>query len=614
MVTIGGKADSSLIAAATAAAKVDQPVSTAKITEARVQQYGSFMEAMGKVYDNEKAKIEAERKPMEDAMTNILAKQADGTLEDIEIEGIQSYIDGKREELKKLPKGKKGEAQRQKLLADLNKFYNSYEVGNVENLKRAKFIDAGEYDAYNMGGVIKSTGKTISPDQALNLFKKLGKQDYYFEVDDNERSYGIELDDGSYFTVKQSDLKGIFKTKNKDAIAAFDALEAYALTLGQAEGSIFDLTEFRTNIKEQVFKSESGFSTIIKTPQKGNTKSYYEALHKEQGFMTAEMFSTLGELDPKLLEEYDVNKSGDLDAGDFTNEENYKKLISTLTDPTDPNFNRELAYNFAADWHTGSAMQANFDMGRKILKGKSGGGGGGGGFKKETKDERTQRLLNTYVGDELFPVSFPDANNIIAAWEAGKLEDLDLPVVAGKNWTIQSKQQGGKTTFDLVDVNTSETLFTIDPSQGNKGLTQLLNKFGTSGQTVKDFRLKMSEVDFTDIKYGAPTTKKYLLATMPLDEIGNLLDIEGKRKTKDVAVDLQNLFQKEMPLGDSEIKVTAIGARGRNIAITLDGIQVGKYNVNQSRPIDIYSDIMKKLGYEIDYDEQGGDDAWIKKQ
>jgi len=371
MVTIGGKADSSLIAAATAAAKVDQPVSTAKITEARVQQYGSFMEAMGKIYDNEKAKIEAERKPMEDAMTNILAKQADGTLEDMEIEGIQSYIDGKREELKKLPKGKKGEAERQKLLADLNKFYSSYEVGNVENQTRATLIDAGEYDAYNMGGVIKSTGKTISPDQALNLFKKLGEQDYYFEVDDNERSYYVELDDGSYFTVKQSDLKGIFKTQNKDAIAQFEAIHSYALTLGQAKGSNFDPTEFRNNIKNNAFKSDSGFSTIIKTPQKGNTKSYYEALHKEQGFMTAEMFSTLGELDPKLLEEYDVNKSGDLDAGDFTNEENYKKLISTLTDPTDPNFNRELAYNFAADWHTGSAMQANFDMGRKILKGKS---------------------------------------------------------------------------------------------------------------------------------------------------------------------------------------------------------------------------------------------------
>ncbi len=372
MVTIGGKADSSLIAAATAAAKVDQPVSTAKITEARVQQYGSFMEAMGKVYDNEKAKIEAERKPMEDAMTNILAKQADGTLKDMEIEGIQYYIDDKREELKKLPKGKKGEAERQKLLADLNKFYSSYEVGNVENQTRATLIDAGEYDAYNMGGVIKSTGKTISPDQALNLFKKLGEQDYDFSVDDNERSYDIKLDDGSYFTVKQSDLKGIFKTKNKDAIAAFEVIHSYALTLGQAKGSNFDPTEFRNNIKNNVFKSDGGFSTIIKIPQKGNTKSYYEALHKEQGFMTAEMFSILGELDPKLLKEYDVNKSGDLDAGDFTNEENYKKLIIALTEPTDPSFNRELAYNFAADWHTGSAMQSNFDMGRDILKGKGG--------------------------------------------------------------------------------------------------------------------------------------------------------------------------------------------------------------------------------------------------
>jgi len=473
MVTIGGKADSSLIAAATAAAKVDQPASTVKITEARVQQYGSFMEAMGKIYDKEKAKIEAERKPMEDAFTNILAKQADGTLKDMEIEGIQSYIDGKREEYKKLPTGKKGEAGRQKLVADLNKFYNSYEVGNVENQTRATLIDAGEYDAYNMGGVIKSTGKTISPDQALNLFKKLGEQDYYFEVDDNERSYSVELDDGSYFTVKQSDLKGIFKTKNNDAIAAFDALEAYALTLGQAKGSIFDLTEFRTNIKEQVFKSESGFSTIIKTPQKGNTKSYYEALHKEQGFMTAEMFSTLGKLDPKLLEEYDVNKSGDLDAGDFTNEENYKKLISTLTDPTDPNFNRELAYNFAADWHTGSAMQANFDMGRKILKGKSGGG----------NDNVTKFPWGNSIGTSK-PVE-----NVISWWQGDiPASDIKFP---NKDEIYFDKDSNQWIFYDASFVNPQTNIkgtdIPIDTGSGNGvGLDFIIQAIGNNSSQFKD--------------------------------------------------------------------------------------------------------------------------------
>ena len=475
MVTIGGKADSSLIAAATAAAKVDQPVSTAKITEARVQQYGSFMEAMGKVYDNEKAKIEAERKPMEDAMTNILAMQSDGTLKDMEIEGIQSYIDGKREELKKLPKGKKGEAQRQKLLADLNKFYNSYEVGNVENQTRAKFIGAGEYDAYNMGGVIKSTGEKISPDQALNLFKKLGEQDYYFSVDDNERSYSVRLDDGSSFTVKQSDLKGIFKTKNNDAIAAFEALEAYALTLGQAKGSNFDLTEFRKNIRDKVFKSESGFSTIIKTPQKGNTKSYYEALHKEQGFMTAEMFSTLGKLDPKLLEEYDVNKSGDLDAGDFTNEENYKKLISTLTDPTDPNFNRELAYNFAADWHTGSAMKANFDMGRNILNAKGGGGGGGGGG-------------NKFPWGNSIGTSKP-VENVISWWQ-GDIPAGDIKF-SNKDEIYFDKDSNQWIFYDASFVNPNTNVkgtdIPIDTGSGNGvGLDFIIQAVGNNSSQFKD--------------------------------------------------------------------------------------------------------------------------------
>ena len=362
-ITIAGKADNTLVKMSALAEMADKPADTSAVSDAVLESYGQFMIGMGTIYDTEMAKLEAEKKPLEDVFGKVVSEISNGTYTNEEITQVQDYIDQLREQYKAIPRGKKGETQRQQLQARINKFYNSYEAGGGENLTYAQLIANGEYDANNMEGFVKD--RRVSNAESMEIFNKLGSKDYQLSFENDEKNYRIKLKSGETITVGQSELSGIFATDQPDAEGNYDTIDAFYKTLGQAEGSVWDPNEASNNIQKKVFTTDGAFSYIIKRNQGAALMSFHEALHKEQGFMTAEMFSTLGELDPKLLEKYDINDTPGLDAGDFQNEENYKKLISTLTNTKDPDFNRKLAYKFAADWHAGK-MKDSFGAGEKM--------------------------------------------------------------------------------------------------------------------------------------------------------------------------------------------------------------------------------------------------------
>ena len=73
--------------------------------------------------------MEAEKKPLEDVFGKVISEVSNGTYTNEEITQVQGYIDQLREQYKAIPRGKKGETQRQQLQARINKFYNSYEAG-----------------------------------------------------------------------------------------------------------------------------------------------------------------------------------------------------------------------------------------------------------------------------------------------------------------------------------------------------------------------------------------------------------------------------------------------------------------------------------------------------
>ena len=585
-ITIAGKADNTLVKMSALAETADKPADTSAVSDALLESYGQFMIGMGTIYDNEMAKLEAEKKPLEDVFGKVISEVSNGTYTNEEITQVQGYIDQLREQYKAIPRGKKGETQRQQLQARINKFYNSYEAGGGENLTYAQLIANGEYDANNMEGFIK--GRRISNAESMEIFNKLGSKDYQLSFENDEKNYRIKLKSGETITVAQSELSGIFATNQPDAEGNYDTIDAFYKTLGQAEGSVWDPNEASNNIQKKVFTTDGAFAYIIKRAQGSATMSFHEALHKEQGFMTAEMFKTLGEIDPKLLEKYDTDGDGDLDAGDFQNPENYKKLISTLTNTKDPDFNRKWAYKFAADWHAGK-MKDSFDAGYKRRK-----QGTTGLTVAEKRELERQRLLKQYgLGDKL-PEDFGDANTIINAWESDEFDGFKLP---GGNHVITSKEEGGQVIYNLTNIKTgdSELEFTGD----NEGLKVLLEKFGKSGQTPKDWNAAKNELYASDgwdkITFGSKTT-----VDPKSEEVKTKLSVNVTKSTKAVSKDLTQYFNRTLPIpkdanGNSTLKITAFGMRGKRIKVTLGGVEVGKYNVNKDIGATILEDLQKEI-------------------
>ena len=573
-ITIAGKADNTLVKMSALAEMADKPADTSAVSDALLESYGQFMIGMGTIYDNEMAKLEAEKKPLEDVFGKVISEVSNGTYTNEEITQVQGYIDQLREQYKAIPRGKKGETQRQQLQARINKFYNSYEAGGGENLTYAQLIANGEYDANNMEGFIK--GRRISNAESMEIFNKLGSKDYQLSFENDEKNYRIKLKTGETINVAQSELSGIFATDQPDAEGNYDTIDAFYKTLGQAEGSVWDATEASNNIQKKVFTTDGAFAYIIKRAQGSATMSFHEALHKEQGFMTAEMFSTLGKLDPKLLEKYDTDGDGDLDAGDFQNPENYKKLISTLTNTKDPDFNRKWAYKFAADWHAGK-MKDSFDAGYKRRK-----QGTTELTVAEKRELERQRLLKQYgLGDKL-PEDFGDANRIINAWESDEFDGFKLP---GGNHVITSKEEGGQVIYNLTNIKTgdSELEFTGD----NEGLKVLLEKFGKTGQTPKDWNAAKNELYASDgwdkITFGSKTT-----VDPKSEEVKTKLSVNVTKSTKAVSKDLTQYFNRTLPIpkdanGNSTLK------------ITLGGVEVGKYNVNKDIGATILEDLQKEI-------------------
>ena len=585
-ITIAGKADNTLVKMSALAEMADKPADTSAVSDALLESYGQFMIGMGKVYDNEMAKLEAEKKPLEDVVGKVISEVSNGTYTNEEITQVQGYIDQLREQYKAIPRGKKGETQRQQLQARINKFYNSYEAGGGENLTYAQLIANGEYDANNMEGFIK--GRRISNAESMEIFNKLGSKDYQLSFENDEKNYRIKLKTGETITVAQSELSGIFATDQPDAEGNYDTIDAFYKTLGQAEGSVWDATEASNNIQKKVFTTDGAFAYIIKRAQGSATMSFHEALHKEQGFMTAEMFSTLGKLDPKLLEKYDTDGDGDLDAGDFQNPENYKKLISTLTNTKDPDFNRKWAYKFAADWHAGK-MKDSFDAGYKRRK-----QGTTELTVAEKRELERQRLLKQYGLGNKLPEDFGDANRIINAWESDEFDGFKLP---GGNHVITSKEEGGQVIYNLTNIKTgdSELEFTGD----NEGLKVLLEKFGKSGQTPKDWNAAKNELYASDgwdkITFGSKTT-----VDPKSEEVKTKLSVNVTKSTKAVSKDLTQYFNRTLPIpkdanGNSTLKITAFGMRGKRIKVTLGGVEVGKYNVNKDIGATILEDLQKEI-------------------
>ena len=556
MVTIAGKADSTLVAMAAKAEIADKPMDTSIESAAMLETYGQFMQGLGTIYDNEMAKLEAEKKPLEDIYGKVITEVTNGTYTDTEITKVQEYINQLREDFKAIPRGKKGEAQRQALQARINKFYNGYDASSAENLTFATLIDGGEYSDVTMGGYLKNIDRHITSAEASEIFRHLAAGEgtgYNLNFVNDSKSYDIKMDSGETITVRQEDLSKIFGYQNIEAETSMDQLGAGYAELGASEGTEFDINEASGFIRKRVFTDDKAFEFIVKRQQLGNEMSYYEALHKEESFMTADMFKTINDLSPSLKSKY--GGGDDLDAEDFTgvDDKNYKELVRAITDPSDPNFNRKLAYKLAADWHTG-ALDQKFKDGEKM----------------RNKNNNNNNNPTTFPWGNSIGTSRP-VEHIIDWWNGDKSEnELKL----GKDKVMWDPDEERWYFFDASAKNGQGGRVLIDSGEGDGvDLDYLIQSLGNNSTQFKDkYQQFDSEIDFNAQSFAFDGKKD----TESKDS--------GEGKTKKKKTDRPSIYTqfKNIFLGQGDFE--KMGNKGRRRAI--DKL-VNSYDLDPAKKIQV---------------------------
>ncbi len=346
MVTIAGKADPTLVKMATAAEMADKPVSMQTEFKGITDTYTTYMTGIATLYAQEKAKIQEKIKPFEDVFKQVEKQYTDGTYTNEEIDSYSDQLNYYRGLLKK----SKNEKERNKIMGQVNKFYNSVSAGNGENLKFVKFINAGEYDGNSMGqSYTTSDGKyTLGAGQVLDLFTKLGEKNYKLSWENDEKNYTVTID-GKDVTVPHSELGKMFKSKQAGAIEAFDTIVASQEAFAKTADGKWDKNAVANQIVQNVFANDEFFEYSVNNVMGKNSMSYRDGINSP-GQLSAEMWASLNEIVPQALKDLYAGEDKVFDVGDFTGNDNWSALTDALTKPGSKNFDRNVARRVAASW------------------------------------------------------------------------------------------------------------------------------------------------------------------------------------------------------------------------------------------------------------------------
>ena len=415
-------------------------------------------------------------------------------------------------------------------------------------------------------------------------------------------------DDGSPWALTENNAFDLLIPKNIEYQANVVALDSASANAGMngvdAKGNKIEF--------EDGFQQEYVNSIINSITNSANAdQTYKNAIYEQSGLADRNYVEALHAVKPEggtythdetlfnkvLWDSLDVNTwdvgpdgirgtaddDGKVDAQDFQTADNYKKLVRHLQ-----TFSPENAKIFA-NWKSLTSGKKEYDDGYKRRKQET-----QELSAAEQRELERQRLLRQYGLGNKLPEVFGDANRIINAWESDEFDGFQLP---GGTHVITSKEEGGQVIYNLTNIKTGES--ELELTGDNAGLQTLLEKFGKSGQTPKDWNAAKNELYASDewdkITFGSKTTVE-----PKSEEIKTKLSIDITKSTKAVSKDLTQYFNRTLPIprdanGNSTLKITAFGMRGKRIKVTLGGVEVGKYNVNKDVGATILEDLQKEI-------------------
>ena len=277
----------------------------------------------------------------------ILADIESGTFSDDDsIDLYTNAINSLREQAKSIPKGKKGEAQRARVRAQLAKMKTDSANGEGVITEIASLIDNDQISQYAVN------------EGDLKLFKDILNKTAKREIVNGELVYSTVDANNKKIKINHNEL-------NKRFIKKDYTVEAGALKLSNSfsaiglQGTKYDFNE-SMNSYEGLMTTRDGFMHLINKPFGTMKISFAQALQGGDPKLVGEMMGALNSIGG-----VDIDGDG---TPDQITKENYKKLADILINPDAANFS--VAKRAAAAFYADNDGRAQHQKGLDIFNAK----------------------------------------------------------------------------------------------------------------------------------------------------------------------------------------------------------------------------------------------------
>ena len=373
-----GAADSTLVNSAYRAAISNKPVNMRQEFQNTATAHANMLNSISK---NFKSVVEGEKlynQEMSDTLDPLYAKFEDGTLTDGLLESRLGQLETFKEDWKKIPKGKKGEAARSKWKNKVNRYLSDQKgimstlvtAGNLS--KNGELHDLSVKDAQTVTAVANlHGGKTGDGATAVEINNP-----------DGTTSFKITPKQGSPYTVTSDELKNILPIKYHKSAEKFTSINTGVLKDGKTTGFEYgddektavsnDVVNF---IESQGENKDAAYRSATLHKDGGMTMSFKEALYSKDG-LAPEILNAL----ENAGQIKDKDNDGDVDQDDvdkYVSEGNYNTVVDGILK------DHRVGSKILGDWYASTEGQRQFDKGKKSRKvsGKTPGTGDASSFK-----------------------------------------------------------------------------------------------------------------------------------------------------------------------------------------------------------------------------------------
>ena len=377
----------------------------------------------------------------------ILADIESGTFSDDDSIGLYTNaINDLREQAKSIPKGREGESERARIKAQLAKMKADTALG--------------EGVITEIATLLKNDQINVSPSaDAMVLFNSILDKKAKREIINGELVYSTTDAQGNTIKINHNEL-------NKKFIKKDYAVEAGALKASNGfsktglQGGRYDFVG-AANLYESIMTTENGVLHLINKPFGSMKMSFVQALQGGDPKLVGEMIGALNDIGG-----FDVE--GDSRPDKIT-QANISKLVSTLTNQNDKNFNLATTKRVAAAFYADNDGRAQHKKGFDIFNAKT----------NKLNNESGEwsfssgKYLPVLGGNRQMPPSFANAMKI----------------------SLQKAADGKETSFDFFD-----TKLTYDPkaNDGQGNWYDDNNDYGSTSNLIKN-TIKVTDPGFVEI-------------------------------------------------------------------------------------------------------------------